>query len=131
MPGGGGREAMLTADYNAEMIEQIARYPRVRDRAIFVGDPADTVPDSFGPGLPPIREWTEQHYDFAATSPASAPASWPAGRRSATATTSGHHNRTICTPTTEGRTQPTRPNIRQRIAGFPESPHAKSLRAGR
>jgi hypothetical protein len=23
------------------MIEQIARYPRVRDRAIFVGDPGD------------------------------------------------------------------------------------------
>jgi hypothetical protein len=65
MPGGGPREVMLTADYNAEMIERIARYPRVRDRAIFVGDPADIVPDSFGPGLPPIRAWTEQHYDFA------------------------------------------------------------------
>ena len=38
MPDGGEREASLTADYNAEMIEHIARYPRVRDRAIFVGD---------------------------------------------------------------------------------------------
>ena len=65
MPGGGPREALLTADYNAEMIEQIARFPRVRDRAIFVGDPDDIVPGAFGPGLPPIREWTEQHYDFA------------------------------------------------------------------
>src|SRR5215831_11905681 len=65
MSDGGAREAMLTADYNAEMIEHIARYPRVRDRAIFVGDPDDIVPDSFGPGLPLIREWTEQHYDFA------------------------------------------------------------------
>ena len=65
MPGGGSREALLTADYNAEMIEQIARFPRVRDRAIFVGDPGDIVPGAFGPGLPPIREWTEQHYDFA------------------------------------------------------------------
>jgi pimeloyl-ACP methyl ester carboxylesterase/predicted glycosyltransferase len=65
MPGGGSREALLTADYNAEMIEQIARYPRVRDRAIFVGDPADIVPGTFGPGLPSIREWTEQHHDFA------------------------------------------------------------------
>jgi predicted glycosyltransferase len=37
----------------------------VRDRAIFVGDPDDVVPDSFGPGLPSIRAWTEQHYDFA------------------------------------------------------------------
>jgi len=24
----------------------------------------DIVPDTFGPGLPPIREWTERHYDF-------------------------------------------------------------------
>ena len=38
MPEGGDAEARLTADYNAEMIEQIARFPRVRDRAIFVGD---------------------------------------------------------------------------------------------
>src|SRR5580704_10230023 len=65
MPDGGEREAFLTADYNAEMIEHIARYPRVRDRAIFVGDPDDIVPDTFGPGLPRIRDWTEQHYDFA------------------------------------------------------------------
>jgi pimeloyl-ACP methyl ester carboxylesterase/predicted glycosyltransferase len=64
MPDGGPHEAFVTADYNAEMIEHIARYPRVRDRAIFVGEPADIVPDSFGPGLPLIRDWTEQHYDF-------------------------------------------------------------------
>jgi pimeloyl-ACP methyl ester carboxylesterase/predicted glycosyltransferase len=64
MPDGGDREAFLTADYNAEMIEHIARYPRLRDRAIFVGDPDDIVADTFGPGLPPIRDWTEQHYDF-------------------------------------------------------------------
>jgi predicted glycosyltransferase len=65
MPGAGEREEFLTADYNAEMIEHIARFPRVRDRAIFVGDPDDIVPDSFGPGLPLIRDWTQQHYDFA------------------------------------------------------------------
>ena len=65
MPDGGDREAFLTADYNAEMIEQIARFPRIRDRAIFVGDPDDIVPDDFGPGLPSIREWTEDHYAFA------------------------------------------------------------------
>jgi hypothetical protein len=39
MPDGGDREAFLTAGYNAEMIERIARYPRPRDRAIFVGNP--------------------------------------------------------------------------------------------
>jgi predicted glycosyltransferase len=64
MPDGGEREAFLTADYNEEMIEHIARYPRVRDRAIFVGAPDDIVGDRFGPNLPPIREWTETHYDF-------------------------------------------------------------------
>jgi pimeloyl-ACP methyl ester carboxylesterase/predicted glycosyltransferase len=64
MPEGGEPEAELTADYNAEMIEQVARYPRVRDRAIFIGEPDDIVADRFGPGLPAIRDWTEQHYSF-------------------------------------------------------------------
>jgi pimeloyl-ACP methyl ester carboxylesterase/predicted glycosyltransferase len=65
MPDGGEREAFVTADYNAEMIEHIARYPRVRDRAIFVGAEDDIVPDRFGPGLPVIRDWTREHYSFA------------------------------------------------------------------
>ena len=62
---GGDREAFLTADYNAEMIAHIARFPRLRDRAVFVGNPGDIVPDSFGPELPAIRDWTERNYDFA------------------------------------------------------------------
>jgi pimeloyl-ACP methyl ester carboxylesterase/predicted glycosyltransferase len=62
---GGEREAAVTADYNAEMISQLARFRRVRDRSIFIGDPDDIVPGTFGPGLPSIREWTEQNYDFA------------------------------------------------------------------
>jgi pimeloyl-ACP methyl ester carboxylesterase/predicted glycosyltransferase len=65
MPDGGAAEAALTADYNAEMIEQRARYERVRDRSIFVGEPDDIVPDAFGPGLPGIREWTEKNFAFA------------------------------------------------------------------
>jgi pimeloyl-ACP methyl ester carboxylesterase/predicted glycosyltransferase len=64
MPDGGEPEAFLTADYNAEMISHIARFPRVRDRAIFVGSPDDIVPDRFGRELPFIRDWTEEHYDF-------------------------------------------------------------------
>ena len=64
MPDGGDREAFLTADYNAEMIEHVERFPRLRDRAIFVGNPDDIVPDDFGPGLPAIRDWTERHYAF-------------------------------------------------------------------
>jgi hypothetical protein len=64
MPGGGQHEADLTADYNAEKVEHIARFPRLRDPAIFAGNPDDIVPDSFGPGLPAIRTWTEDHHDF-------------------------------------------------------------------
>ena len=65
MDGGGEHEVFLTADYNAEMIEHIAHFPRVRDRAVFVGNAEDIVPDAFGPDLPRIRDWTEQNYDFA------------------------------------------------------------------
>jgi hypothetical protein len=65
MPAGGEREANLAADYNAEMIEHVERFPSVRDVSIFVGDPDDVVPGAFGPGLPGIREWTERHYAFA------------------------------------------------------------------
>jgi pimeloyl-ACP methyl ester carboxylesterase/predicted glycosyltransferase len=65
MPDGGEREAFLTADYNAEMIEHIARFPRVRDRAVYVGNEEDVVSDSFGPELPLIRDWTREHYSFA------------------------------------------------------------------
>ena len=102
MPEGGAEEARLTADYNAEMIEQIDRFPRVRDRALFVGNPDDVVPHDFGAGLPAIRPWVEQHFDFtgyalgpgvgtpvdraasSATRPTSACASSPsAGRASA------------------------------------------------
>jgi len=65
MQDGGQHEAYLTADYNAEMIEHIARYRRLRDRALFVGNPDDIVPERFGPDLPAIRDWTEEHFDFA------------------------------------------------------------------
>ena len=65
MEDGGDHESFLTADYNAEMIEHIARFPRLRDRAVFVGNADDIVPEAFGPDLPPIRDWTEEHYDFA------------------------------------------------------------------
>jgi len=64
MPDGGAHESFLTADYNAEMIEHIERFPRLRDRAIFVGNLDDIVPDTFGNNLPEIRAWTERHYDF-------------------------------------------------------------------
>jgi pimeloyl-ACP methyl ester carboxylesterase/predicted glycosyltransferase len=65
MTDGGPREAALTADYNAEMIEQRARFARVRDRSVFVGNPEDVVPESFGPGLPLISDWVRENFDFA------------------------------------------------------------------
>ena len=93
MPDGGEHEAMLAADYNAEMIEHIARFRRVRDRSIFVGDPDDIVPAAFGPGLPSIRAWTEEHYDFAGYvtgfDPAAAAAAGSAGAPTAVATVGG------------------------------------------
>jgi pimeloyl-ACP methyl ester carboxylesterase/predicted glycosyltransferase len=78
MPAGGEREAFLAADYNAEMIEHVERFPSVRNRSIFVGDPEDVVPAAFGPGLPRIRDWTERHYAFAGYVPGFDPASMPA-----------------------------------------------------
>jgi pimeloyl-ACP methyl ester carboxylesterase/predicted glycosyltransferase len=64
MPDGGDHEALLAADYNAEMVEQVARYPRVRDLSLFVGNPDDIVPAALGPSLPGVREWTEHNFDF-------------------------------------------------------------------
>ena len=64
MPDGGEPERRLTSDYNAEMIEHVARFPRLRDHSLFVGDPDDCVPDGLGEGLPSVRQWTENHFDF-------------------------------------------------------------------
>src|SRR5882724_4448258 len=64
MPSGGDREAFLTADTNAEMIEHVERHPTVRDRAIFVGNPDDILPESFGTALPAMREWIPRHFEF-------------------------------------------------------------------
>lgn len=60
----GPREAHLTSDYNAEMIEHIEDHPDVRDRAIFVGKPEDIIDRSFGEGLPDMRAWVPRHFEF-------------------------------------------------------------------
>lgn len=57
-------EAFLTTDYNTEMLEHAARFPRVRDLSLFVGNPDDIVPDRFGEGLPLIRDWVETNFEF-------------------------------------------------------------------
>ncbi len=64
LPAGGEREAFLTADYNAEMVEHVRDHPGVRDRSIFVGDPEDLLDDALAPGLPSARDWAEEHFAF-------------------------------------------------------------------
>jgi pimeloyl-ACP methyl ester carboxylesterase/predicted glycosyltransferase len=59
------REAHLCADRNADDIEHVARFPYVRDAAIFVGNPEDVTEAPFGPGLPRIREWTDRNFSYA------------------------------------------------------------------
>ena len=59
------REAHLCADRNADDIEHVARFPYVRDAAIFVGNREDVTEEPFGPGLPRIREWTDRNFSYA------------------------------------------------------------------
>lgn len=59
-----GREAFVTADCNADMIEQVERFGRIRDLSLYIGNPNDIVPDRFGPDLPPIRDWVAEHFEF-------------------------------------------------------------------
>lgn len=61
---GNEREAFLCADRNADDLEHIGRFPYIRDAAIFIGNPDDVVEDRFGPGLPIIREWTDQNFRY-------------------------------------------------------------------
>ena len=65
MPEGGAAEAVLTADWNAEQVERMRRYPRLRDRSIFVGNPDDLVDEPLGPDLPSVRDWALERYTCA------------------------------------------------------------------
>jgi pimeloyl-ACP methyl ester carboxylesterase/predicted glycosyltransferase len=129
MPEGGDDEARLTADYNAEMIEQIARFPRVRDRAIFVGGPQDVVPRDFGRGLPAIGPWVQEHFDFSGyvlAPDAGAPAS-PADRAALRAELGYRDDETVCLVTVGGsgvgagllrRVIDAHPALRARVPGL-------------
>jgi pimeloyl-ACP methyl ester carboxylesterase/predicted glycosyltransferase len=119
MPDGGEREVKLTSDYNAEMIEHVERFPRLRDRAIFVGDPDDVVPERFGPGLPPIREWTQAHYDFSGYITGFTPPT--NGERAELRERFGYHpDETVCIATAGGSGVGA-PLLRRIIASYPES----------
>lgn len=64
MEEGNEREALLCADRNADDIEHVARYPYLRDAAIFVGNREDVTEQTFGPGLPGIRDWTDRNFCY-------------------------------------------------------------------
>jgi pimeloyl-ACP methyl ester carboxylesterase/predicted glycosyltransferase len=119
MPDGGQHEAFLTADHNAEMIEQIAHYPRVRDRAIFVGEPDDIVPDGFGDGLPAIRDWTEEQFSFSGYITGFEP-SLPADRPGLRAELGYSPSERVCVVTVGGSGVGT-DLLRRVIAAFPEA----------
>ena len=57
-------EEVVAADMNHEMIRHVEELPEIRDAAIFVGDPEDVTPGSFGPGLPDMPSWVARHFDF-------------------------------------------------------------------
>lgn len=58
------RRRYLVAAANAEMLEQVDRYPHVRDRALFLGELEDLPDRSFGDGLPGIREWARGRFTW-------------------------------------------------------------------
>jgi pimeloyl-ACP methyl ester carboxylesterase/predicted glycosyltransferase len=117
MPDGGAREQALTADYNAEMIEQVARFPALRDRAVFVGNPGDVVPDRFGDNLPAIRDWVERNYQFSGYVSGSEPPD-PAGRDTIRAELGYRPGERVCVVTVGGSGVGTG-LLRRAIAAFP------------
>jgi pimeloyl-ACP methyl ester carboxylesterase len=92
MADGGEHEAYLTADYNAEMIEQIARFPRVRDRAIFVGAPRTSSRTGSEPTCPssasgPRSTSTSRGTTSRGSIPPTSPTGKPGARSSGTVPT--------------------------------------------
>ena len=119
MDDGGMAEAAVTWDYNGEMVDHIARHPGVRDRALFIGNPDDLVPDRLGPDLPTIRDWTERHFDFVGYVTGFDPAAL--GDRQALRSELGYRDGERVCVVTVGGTQVGEPLLRQVIAAFPES----------
>ncbi len=91
----------LIADANAEMLEQRARYPWLRDLSLYVGNPADLVDDPLGPGLPTISEWTSANFAFTGYILGTPP--FTAGARDHLRATLGYHpDEKICIVTAGG-----------------------------
>ena len=133
MPDGGDHEAYLTADYNAEMIEQRAPL----QAACATGrsssaTPTTSSPTRSGPGLPAIREWTEANFEFAGYVTGFDPAEFAdrealraeLGYRPGRAGLRRHRRRL------GGRREPVAPRRRRRATGAPPR-RRPSLRRGR
>jgi predicted glycosyltransferase len=103
------------------MIGHIARYPRLRDRSIFVGDPDDVVDERFGPGLPRIRDWTSEHYDFAGYVTGTDPLGSAAESRSAVRATLGYRDDERVCVVTVGGSGVGGHLLRLVVAAFPEA----------
>ena len=102
------------------MIEHVERFPRLRDRAIFVGDPDDIVPDDFGPGLPSIRDWTERHFSFSGYVTGFDPSSLVEGR-DALRRELGYHDDERVVIVTVGGSGVGEALLRRVIASYPEA----------
>jgi pimeloyl-ACP methyl ester carboxylesterase/UDP-N-acetylglucosamine:LPS N-acetylglucosamine transferase len=57
-------EGHLCWHANAEHVGHVGRYPRLRDVAIFLGDPEDVLDEPFGRDLPNMRAWAREHFEF-------------------------------------------------------------------
>jgi predicted glycosyltransferase len=117
MPDGGDREAFLAAEFNEEMVEQVARFRRIRDRSIFVGNADDIVGGALGPELPEIRSWTEANFDFAGYVTGFDPVP-PAGRAALRAELGWRPDEQVCVVAVGG-TAVGRPLLRRVIEAFP------------
>ena len=62
---GGEREAMLTADWNAEMVEHVGPLPDAARSVGVRGRPRRHRRPAAGAGAAEHPDWTEQHFDFA------------------------------------------------------------------
>jgi pimeloyl-ACP methyl ester carboxylesterase/predicted glycosyltransferase len=115
MPDGGLSEAALTADWNAERVERMRRYPRLRDRSLFVGNPGDLVDAPLGPGLPTVREWTRERYAFTGYVTGSVP---PADRQALRAELGYRPDERVCLVTVGGSGVGTH-LLRRAVQAFP------------
>ena len=68
---------------------------------MFVGNAADVVPDTFGDGLPLIRDWVEQNYQFSGYISGNSPVS-PADREAIRAELGYRADEKVCVVTVGG-----------------------------